>query len=362
MLPKKRSKRALHCMRWNSYSKSVIFLLFIVFACGTPPADDQRAEKIAKEALSIPESVTIEKLRKGPGGAQVFLVSHGNQKHVIRFMKKSSEKEWKRKIHNLEIADRGGYGPKVYFTKASEGIEIMEYFPQRLSFQDLQLDRTYIGIGNLLRKIHRGEPFDCPKKNNSDPCLFIEHILQKKSALSDYIPLTKMKEIVTILHTTLLPYRTLAPCHQDLHLENIMFSKDECKAIDYDNAGFGDPYFDLATVCSATNFCSSPHQQELLFSTYLERAPSEKEKAILYLMKCVVVMKNICRCLRSLHLEEVRQFTINPNQENLKISCHEREFMDIKIMLAQLFADYISPEFQNAVHLLQQPQVNGKNG
>lgn len=51
------------------------------------------------------------------------------------------------------IASDAGYGPKVYFSNAMEGITVMEYhFPETLPEIQIRLQ----ALVNLLKKIHTG--------------------------------------------------------------------------------------------------------------------------------------------------------------------------------------------------------------
>ncbi len=344
---------------------AAIFFLFIISSCTTSSQPDEKdAAAVVKEGLSLPGTVTAQKLTGGHSGSYLFLATDGTEKYVVRFMKKESQQKWQREIDNLKIAHENGYGPKIYFADPSKGICIMEYLDGKgkITYQDMQQDRFYVALAQLLQKIHRGKPF--LDRKFYDPLQRIDYEIQKnKFKYNLYIPIARIEQTLKEIREALLPYRKTAPCHNDLHLRNIIFLENKCKAIDYEAAGPGDPFYDLAMVAAATSFYSRPSHEELLFESYLERKPSTKEKAILYLMKQVVFLKWTFDALDRITPEGIREYElieVPPISEfakdrlegKLDLSVTENTLMELKLLLHEIFSHIESPQFAHAIELL----------
>lgn len=70
------------------------------------------------------------------------------------------------------------------------------------------------------------------------------------------------------------------PCHLDIHKGNLMETPEKIWMIDWEYASMSDPYFDLATICSADNL-TDEQMKELL------HAYGETDFARLYAMRIV---------------------------------------------------------------------------
>ena len=278
-------------------------------------------------------------------------------------MKKESQNSWGREIHNMKIAEKGGYGPKIVFADPYRGIVITEYLlAKKITPQDFQKNQIYIELAHLLQKIHQGEPFDNP--SFYDPFKWIDHELNTYTAkYGTYLPLNRVKEILHVIQEAILPYRTTAPCHNDLNAGNLMFLGQEFKAIDYEDAGPGDPLYDVGTVSADLNSVSDPIHENLFLSTYLGRQPSEKENAIIYLMRQVVYISWAFHAIDRLPSQKIKQYeqTRVPSlkeysKEQLEsksdLTIPENSLRELKILFNQVLNESLSQEFKNAINIL----------
>jgi hypothetical protein len=134
---------------------------------------------------------------------------------------------------------------------------------------------------------------------------------------------------------------------------------NEFKAIDYEDAGLGDPYFDVAKVAI---FYAKPIREKVLFTTYLGRKPSATENAKLYLMKQVVLIKMILDFLGRLSEKNVHQYGLikTPSTDfvrecfelKIDLSKSENSLKFLKALLTQVFSNFESQEFKDAVNVL----------
>jgi thiamine kinase-like enzyme len=346
-------------IKYNAFA-----LLFLLSSCWAPRIDEKYAAAVVKDKLSLSGNVSAQKLVSDfSDDTMIFIVTDGTKKYVVRFVEDGFHRE--NEVCNFEIASNGGPGPQVYFADSSRGIVIMEYLSgKEISHKDLQSDQFYVALANLLKKIHQGKAFkgsgfDVFKKINKD-------IQVNKPKYSDDVPLTRVEDIITIIHQALLPHLTTAPCHNDLHVKNLMLMGTKFKAIDYGDAGPGEPYFDVATV--ANYFCFEPAHEKVLLATYLGQQPSEAEEAKLYLMKQVVLIMWVFYNLRRLSPENVhkygsikapsiRDLIMEVLKNSIDLSKSENILKILKALLNQVLDDFESQEFHRAVNLLSKKNI-----
>jgi thiamine kinase-like enzyme len=83
----------------------------------------------------------------------------------------------------------------------------------------------------------------------------------------------------------LLPLSEAVPCHDDLLPGNVMRRRDtgEVMLVDWEYAGMGHRMFDLGNVAVNNEFGEA--EEVLLLGAYLERSPSDADRAALRLMR-----------------------------------------------------------------------------
>lgn len=329
-----------------------------------PTIDEKYAAAVVTESLQVQGAVMSQKLDGGLSEAKVFLVADNVRPYVVRFSKYKLQKNREAENYNSKIAADQGYGPRIYCADPSMGFVIMEYLPGTIiTEQDLKSDHFYVSLASLLRKIHQGK---CFKDNGFDLFKSIENYLETYMAkYGNYIPLARVEKIVGIIHQALLPHLTRAPCHNDLHCNNLIFFNNEFKAIDYDHAGPGDPYYDIAKVAWRFS-CDSVHEN-LLLATYLGRMPDAIEHAKLYLMKqmaAVRAAKAIFNYLYKVSPECLYQYieveTVSSSdlanfllKFNLAGISKANVLALLKTLHNQIFDNFESVQFINALHLMQ---------
>ena len=235
---------------------------------------------------------------------------------------------------------------------------ICEYLlGKKILVQDLDSDGLYEKLAHLLRKIHYGKNF----QGTYDVFRRIGFIIQNSSEkCKEWPPLKKIETTVIEIQQTLARHTYAAPCHNDLYNGNIVFTEQECKAIDYGDAGQNDPYYDLATV--AATFPNKA--KEILFlTTCLGRPPSPVESAKFYLMKQIVLIKWMCDRLKDLSTEQMLQYdkTILPPKEELMRMYFEEELnmgkaecaiLNLKDLVTEFLENSTSAEFTQSMTLL----------
>lgn len=331
--------------------------------CSTSRIDEDYAISVVKQKLSLSGEFSAQRLSGGASGADLFLVTDGTRKYVIRFMKNKTPYELAREVHNLQVASRGGYGPQVYFADASQRLLIMQYLSgERVTAEDFRSGPSQTALAVLLKKIRGGEPF---KSGCPDFFTKIEEGIDKaKGQFGSSVPLEPLQGFVAKIYRSLLPYLSFSPCHNDLHPGNLIFVKGEGSwkiyAIDYEDAGQCDPFVDLATVSVLIGSHSSS-----LVSAYLGRPPSPEEEAKLYLMEQLVLAKWSLDCLGRLSsvgsdmalyasAESIRFDLLISDLINGKLDINNPEVnaQCLKSLLTVFFEHVESEEFNNYSQLL----------
>ncbi len=238
---------------------------------------------LVQSALEVNEPVAVEELPGGNSGNPLFLATRGENRYIVRFFKSSAEAH--HEIACQRAASDAGYGPHVFAADPEQRYLIMEYVEPMTS------DR-YRALGTTLSKMHHGDAFptheadifarihtDIDKLKKKESFGFIAvHLEQMMLKVEEAIPASEQK----------------APCHNDLHPGNMIYSSGVYKIIDFGDAIQDDPYFDLATVI--VHNCFNQTQEEAVLSSYFGRSILPEEKAKLTLMKQAVY---ICYAARN---------------------------------------------------------------
>ena len=178
------------------------------------------------------------------------------------------------------IASAAGFGPKVFYSNAVEGVTAMEYVPPE-DFPSTSLKLH--ALVDLLKKIHTGPSMPKGINRAIDLDESIEIIQSINPKLLD---LTAIREIKNTVTSLLSANASFVPCHRDLHSGNLIYTQEHFVAIDYTWSGMDDPYVDLATL--AIFQCKTPGEKNLLLQLYFDQSPTPKKIARLSLMEALV--------------------------------------------------------------------------
>jgi thiamine kinase-like enzyme len=318
------------------------------------------AEAMIKKNLLIKSGLSTKEVGGGFSGNLIYLSTDGKNKYIVKFFK--NKERGAREIYNSQIASKEGIGSRVYFSDPSKGRLVMEYLDcKELSKEGLKSTQICIDLAHLLQKIHKGEPFGNFEFNPFKNVEQDGHLNKFKG--SQIIPLDKIEDIVNCIQKVLMPTLEKVPCHNDLHYKNLIFLENGIKAIDYAWAGQNDPYFDIAFVAISPFVYSNPLHEEVLFKTYLGHIPSEREKAKLYLMKQIALIRSALNALNGASLDDISQHPavetytlqkINEEMVDRKFDLHNlnHDLIFLKVLLNQFLKNAKSEEFKMAIKLL----------
>ena len=185
----------------------------------------------------------LVQLSDGPTNAS-FLVERTSEKFVLRLDKPETGKlglDRGNEKHVSAAIAAAGLGPEYLYFDPHEGSCLRPWLTgQSWSASDLQEPRNLERLAILLRKLHSlqavGKPFDpLAAAHRYAAAVGTEQAARLVNRTADAIGAGQGGET--------------ALCHNDLVCENIFEAEDgRLLLIDWEYAGMGDPYFDLAVV------------------------------------------------------------------------------------------------------------------
>ena len=127
-------------------------------------------------------------------------------------------------------------------------------------------------IAATLRRLHEGPPFPPAPSLAVTLEQFDVALRQRGESLSPALRRALDNSI-----TSSVGFGARAPCHRDLNPGNILETADAVVLVDWETAGEGDPFVDLAQL-GVFGFATVEARAELLHA-YLEREPTADERA-----------------------------------------------------------------------------------
>jgi thiamine kinase-like enzyme len=342
---------------------SLLIVAGLIIAFALYRSDKSKiAIKLISEKLQEPAPFNLKQLKGGISGAQIFLVSNENKKFIVRFLPKNSPYQANNELECLNVASKAGYGPTLYYSDTKQGVAIMEFLENK-DMPNTESEKFYISLAKFLHKIHRGPKFPTT-------CNIFEKInknidLVKSVKSSSAIPLNEIQVALDLIYSVLKPYLTETPCHFDLSPANIFIQGENIKAIDFETAANGDPFYDVARI--VMSYCPKKAQEQAFLKLYLEHEPTEKEKAKLYLMKEVVyidgALELLSMNLKNLHYypkasEEQYQTFIEKATKGYADGTLDTNSPNFQIDAAKVGINYMLPhfktdEFNNTINALK---------
>jgi aminoglycoside phosphotransferase (APT) family kinase protein len=177
-----------------------------------------------------------------------------------------------RELECLRIASDLGVAPRLRYADPASGVCIMQ-----------RIDGVHLGRGGpdprrlekvvaTLRRLHCGPAF--PPGNG--PAEIIGFFQERIARAGDSLP-PDLSRVMNEVSPCVARYSAAAPCHRDLNPNNILESKDEIFFVDWETAGAGDPFVDLAQL----GVFAFPREGDraALLPSYLGRSPTDEEAA-----------------------------------------------------------------------------------
>ena len=233
------------------------------------PSQQKRAESVAS-TFNTDQSLQETTLLPLGGGANqsTYLLKSGQSALVIKlFDNSASLSDVLLIFHSYQKAAEMGIGPSIRWFDFRQKALIMDYIEPKMASTDPKKALA------ALKLFHR------PLGN--EPFLTIFQRIEE-IGLKDPVSIALFSEANKRM---LQIERAVGPptafCHFDFHKNNIIQGNKCVYLIDYDDAGPGHPFYDLAKM---TLYGSKESKDEIL-NAYLQRTPRPEESALFFLME-----------------------------------------------------------------------------
>jgi thiamine kinase len=168
----------------------------------------------------------------------------------------------------LAIAARAGVGPRVLRCDHEENALVTELLPGTSWSRDYA--RTSTGIARfaqLMREVHALPIADGIKR--VDALSVVQGYWSTLERYGHSAGSAEQRAMASVLGQQLRDDLRLRLCHNDVHHLNLIDDGQRVRLLDWEYAGLGDPYFDLAGICCYHDY--DAEQCEQLLQHYLGR-------------------------------------------------------------------------------------------
>ncbi|WP_434380947.1 phosphotransferase [Melittangium boletus] len=244
-----------------------------------------------RETFGSEDGVVLAPLHGGYSGAPVLKLTVAGQPHVLRVIHAPSPlNSPPRHFACMRTAAEQGLAPAVLFADDRTGICITRYIDTRPHTPLLATDEGLARFGQLLRRLHTGPAFP----------VFLDALQMIQGGLGTLVgakyPIPALVQAFLdrfeTVQAALRPHLTLAPCHNDLNPNNLLFDGERLWLVDWETACMGDPFLDLTTAMLWFDF--SPAREETLLRAYWGAEPTPWQRARLE------VTRQVSRCFYAL--------------------------------------------------------------
>jgi aminoglycoside phosphotransferase (APT) family kinase protein len=239
-----------------------------------PPAIGQSL----RAAFGDSPVLDLAPLHGGLSGATRFTCTVDGAAYVVRM---GDLARAPREVACQRIAADLGVAPRIRYADPETGVCIME----RIDGHQLggpPDPRRLEKVCRALRRLHEGPAFPSATK----PVDVIAFFAARLAELGDELPPDLARAVDDASRAT-ARWAESAPCHEDLNPNNILETEDGVVFVDWEVAGAGDPFVDLAQL--GVFAFARPDDRARILPTYLGRAPTEEEEARALLARVIAM-------------------------------------------------------------------------
>lgn len=282
----------------------------------TLPAD---AEAALRAHFGDAPVESLAPLGGGLSRALVVAFTVGGHDYVLR---RSHPEQAPRGLSCLRIAAARGVAPPLHYADDRTGLSISDRVHGEALGRDQSLAPSRVErVARALRRLHDGPAFPAGPTLAGILDFFESHL----TALTGRGLPPELIDVLGAVSPCVKRFASAAPCHLDLNPNNVIETATEVFFVDWDTAGAGNPFVDLAQL--GVFALPAPAERNALLAEYLGRAPNDAETARATLSRVAVLG---CYAAAFLH---VRALTgapmpsgdVPPWSEMLRVAGAERE-------------------------------------
>ncbi|MGC3980864.1 MAG: choline/ethanolamine kinase family protein [Steroidobacteraceae bacterium] len=228
-----------------------------------------RAVEVAAEVLSVPAAALSAERIKGGLTNESWYVHSASEAVVVRI---STADEQALQLNRaseaivLQVAQQADIGAEVLLCAPQRRLLVTrKLVAETLTLGALHQPVAMTALASLLRRLHALPVPDAVQR------IDLTQVLQGYwHTLDARGPVIDVDARVQALHIAEESARVanLCLCHNDIHHLNLLSNGQRLWLLDWEYAGIGDPFFDLASVCCYHGYDVKLRSQ--LLSTYLE--------------------------------------------------------------------------------------------
>lgn len=167
----------------------------------------------------------------------------------------------------LDAVAAAGIGPPVLLCDPRRRVLVTRYLGPTWSIEQARGDTEIVRLAQLLRRLHDlAAPAGVARVDLAATVNGYLRTLDERGASSG-LTVRSVRECATAMAQQLARDALVRLCHNDVHHLNIVDSGDGLRLLDWEYAGTGDPFFDLASACVYHRYDRA--QRERLLRAYL---------------------------------------------------------------------------------------------
>ena len=266
------------------------------------------------ERLWPDRTVRISRLTGGMTNAN-FLADLGDEQVVVRMPGKDTGLLGIDRHHEAQanrLAASIGVAPDVLIESEAEGYLVTRFLPGRALIPSELAREPMLGeVARTLRLVHGAGTI--PVEFNPFDVVASYHDIAAGRGINepfDYVSALSVIDQILVAR----PFKPTAFCHNDLLTENFLYD-NRLRILDWEYAGMGDPYFDLASFSLTHELSGSA--DEALLTHYFGRCDAGSH-AVLTLMKLVSELREAMWGVVQLAISEIEIDFAEYSQRNVR--------------------------------------------
>jgi hypothetical protein len=226
---------------------------------------------------------SVSPMAGGRSGALLSVVSVNGVGYVVKKVDASRSMHQERAEQEfacMTIASELGVAPKLHYSNVERGVSIAE---QILGAPLVRSEAHLERVARALRCLHQGPEFPdgiCP--------VALAHMVDRDLREQNGCGLPEwIMHAIDEADRIMSPFVRPTPCHNDLNPTNIIETDEKVYFVDWEWAGMSNPFVDLAQL-GVFGFPRAEQREELL-GAYLERVPSDQERALMAMARVMAL-------------------------------------------------------------------------
>lgn len=212
--------------------------------------------------------ITAKLLLGGFSQDEKYVICVNDQKYVLRLYSKENSRI-DSQLFMQQLASELEIGPRIYYEAEDKSFVLMEFLEGgTATFEQVNTPEAIISVANAFKTLHSSKTqewihYDCIPIY-TDIYEFLTGQIGSKPEFDEAINMMMdAYKIMDKLSTEKVN------THSDLCLRNLFIINGKAKFIDWADANYHDPYYDLALFAMFSGY--NPTQENLLLQTYLDR-------------------------------------------------------------------------------------------